>query len=162
VDARRRFGSVWRRRIASLGLVVSGYFRSDCGISARGVTGLRVNSALWFRLPPPIFNDDLPALWCRCDGCLCTFGHLGGRFCTHPKLVNIFVRFRRDGFNPRCSLGRVIFLAQAASATPRSEPFFKLQRALVTRPAVCRFLSLADRLRPFESRGVLCWPQASF
>ena len=78
VDARHRFGSVWRRRIASLGLVVSDSFGSDCSISARGLAGLRVNSALWFRLPPPIHNHDLPVLWCRCDGCLRTFGHLIG------------------------------------------------------------------------------------
>jgi hypothetical protein len=38
---------------------------------------LRANSALWFRLPHSIRNNDLPALRYRCDGRVHAFGHLG-------------------------------------------------------------------------------------
>jgi hypothetical protein len=31
----------------------------------------------WFRLPHSIPNNELPALWCRCDSRLHGFGHLG-------------------------------------------------------------------------------------
>jgi hypothetical protein len=79
VDAGHRFDPIWRLRIASLGLVVSGSFRSHCSTSPRGIAGLRANSALWFRLPHSIHNHDLPALRCRCDGCIRAFGHLGPR-----------------------------------------------------------------------------------
>jgi hypothetical protein len=53
---------------------------------------LRANSALWFRLPHSIRNNDLPALRYRCDGRVHAFGHLGA---SYRRVIS--VRFHDGG-----------------------------------------------------------------
>jgi hypothetical protein len=91
MDAGHRFDPVWRRRIASLGLVGSVSLRGHRSSNPGSVAGLPANSAMWFRLSHSIRNSDLSALRCRCDGCLHTFGHLGPLRRAVPRSRSVFV-----------------------------------------------------------------------
>jgi len=59
-----------------LGLVDTACLRWVCRFKPGSGAGLFAYSAMWFRLPHSIHNNDLPALRCRCDGSLYAFGPL--------------------------------------------------------------------------------------